>query len=276
MVIILSDGTALPIVAGGLGAASSGSHLYGDIQQGITGVVTEPGLVQLLKANDVSPANAVAIQNLIDLGAVITGLGVGLKPTLAKSASSLTSAERSLVDSGVLTLDEAAALPRTISTSDGQKITLPPGYKPIAGAGSAGNDVGGLPDGFVRVTDNKGNIVIAGPNGAIYADVATAQQAALATNAPRVIIDSKIDSQLAGRGWTKQEVQIAIDRGAVGVTTDNRTAAKTPDGLPRNDTASVYGSKSGYVVVNDRTGEVVQISGKNDPGWIPDSRIQWK
>ncbi|WP_245459347.1 MULTISPECIES: hemagglutinin repeat-containing protein [unclassified Rhizobium] len=179
VVLILSDGTALPIVAGGLGAASSGSHLYGDVQQGITGVVTEPGLVQLLKANDMSPANAVAIQNLIDLGAVITGLGVGLKPTLAKSATSLTSAERSLVDSGILTLDEAAALPRIITTSNGEKITLPPGYKPLAGAGSAGNDVGGLPDGFARATDVKGNIVIVGTDGNIYASVADAQQAAL-------------------------------------------------------------------------------------------------
>lgn len=189
VVIILSDGTALPIVAGGLGAASSGSHLYGDIQQGITGVVTEPGLVQLLKANDVSPANAVAIQNLIDLGAVITGLGVGLKPTLAKSASSLTSAERSLVDSGVLTLDETAALPRVITTSNGQEITMPPGYKPIAGVGSAGNDVGGLPDGFARATDVKGNIVIVGPNGAVYSDVAAAQKAAVVLNT--ISVDSK-------------------------------------------------------------------------------------
>jgi len=36
------------------------------------------------------------------------------------------------------------------------------------------------------------------------------------------------------------------------------------------------GSEDGYVVVNDRTGEVVQVSGKNDPGWIADSRIKWK
>nr|WP_249177594.1 colicin E5-related ribonuclease [Burkholderia multivorans] len=46
--------------------------------------------------------------------------------------------------------------------------------------------------------------------------------------------------------------------------------------MPRSDSASVYGSKSGYVVVNDRTGEVMQVSGKSDPGWIPDSRIKWK
>ncbi|WSH31082.1 colicin E5-related ribonuclease (plasmid) [Rhizobium beringeri] len=92
----------------------------------------------------------------------------------------------------------------------------------------------------------------------------------------KIVIDSKIGNQLQARGWTEQELMFVIGRGSVGSTTDNRSAAKTPDGLPRNDMASVYGSKSGYVVVNDRTGEVVQVSGKNDPGWIPDSRIKWK
>ncbi|WP_320338671.1 colicin E5-related ribonuclease [Burkholderia multivorans] len=67
-----------------------------------------------------------------------------------------------------------------------------------------------------------------------------------------------------------------MSRVRVGATTDNRSGAKTPAGLPRSDSASGYGSKSGYVVVNDRTGEVMQVSGKSDPGWIPDSRIKWK
>ncbi|MBZ9048180.1 hypothetical protein H5T11_26845, partial [Escherichia coli] len=43
----------------------------------------------------------------------------------------------------------------------------------------------------------------------------------------------------------------------------------------RNDPATVYGSPGKYVVVNDRTGEVTQISDKTDPGWVDDSRIQW-
>ncbi|WP_243856671.1 colicin E5-related ribonuclease [Paraburkholderia sp. BL6665CI2N2] len=92
----------------------------------------------------------------------------------------------------------------------------------------------------------------------------------------KVIVDSKIGSQLPGRGWTANDIKAVVDAGPVGTTTDNRSAAKTPDGLPRSDTASVYGSPTGYVVVNDRTGEVVQVSGKNDPDWIPDSRIKWK
>ncbi|MDR0780001.1 MAG: hypothetical protein LBF16_04810, partial [Pseudomonadales bacterium] len=91
-----------------------------------------------------------------------------------------------------------------------------------------------------------------------------------------VVIDRKIADQLDSRGWTKQEIQAAVEKEPAGTTIDNRSAAKTPDGVPRNDPASVYGSKDGYVVVNDRTGEVVQVSNKNNPNWIVDSRIQWE
>lgn len=76
-------------------------------------------------------------------------------------------------------------------------------------------------------------------------------------------------------GWTLQDVREVVNSGAVGTTIDKWSSGKTPDGLPRNESASVYGSKSGYIVVNDRTGEVVQVSGKNDPSWIPDSRMKW-
>jgi filamentous hemagglutinin len=29
-------------------------------------------------------------------------------------------------------------------------------------------------------------------------------------------------------------------------------------------------------VVNDKTGNVVQVSDKNDPNWVPDDRIKWR
>ncbi|WP_430765327.1 colicin E5-related ribonuclease [Pseudomonas citronellolis] len=91
-----------------------------------------------------------------------------------------------------------------------------------------------------------------------------------------IVIDTKISSQITERGWTEQDIRAVVQAGVIGTAVDKRSASKTPDGLPRNDSASVYGSKEGYVVVNDRTKEVVQISGRNDPGWIPDSRINWR
>ena len=93
---------------------------------------------------------------------------------------------------------------------------------------------------------------------------------------PVPIVDGKIGKQLPERGWTKEEIQSAVNDGATGTTFDKRSASKTPDGLSRNDPATVYGSKGSYVVVNDRTGEVVQISDKNNPNWIVDGRIRWK
>jgi filamentous hemagglutinin len=83
-----------------------------------------------------------------------------------------------------------------------------------------------------------------------------------------VRIDRKIAAQLSARGWTEHEIRAAVDRGPTGRSIDHTGG--------RSDPASVYGSKQdGYVVINDRTGRIVQISDRNDPGWIPDSRIEW-
>lgn len=85
----------------------------------------------------------------------------------------------------------------------------------------------------------------------------------ISTTAGSIIIDDKVGSQLAERGWTSKDVQVVINDGVAGTSLDRRSANKTPDGLPRNDTASVYGSRGGYIVVNDRTGEIVQVSDPN-------------
>ncbi|QHI99285.1 filamentous hemagglutinin N-terminal domain-containing protein [Xylophilus rhododendri] len=95
-------------------------------------------------------------------------------------------------------------------------------------------------------------------------------------NILKITLDPKIAGQMEARGWDLIDIHAEIGRGAVGTTMDNRSAAKTADGQGRNDSASVYGSKNGYIVVNDRTGEIVQLSNRNDPKWIPDSRIIWK
>jgi filamentous hemagglutinin len=96
------------------------------------------------------------------------------------------------------------------------------------------------------------------------------------TNIGTITVDSKIAGQAAERGWTQQDIQAAINTGPTGTSTDKRSAAKAPDGIARDDTATVYGTSSGYIVVNDRTKEVVQVSDKTDMDWIVDSRTQWK
>jgi hypothetical protein len=93
-------------------------------------------------------------------------------------------------------------------------------------------------------------------------------------NAPRqrgtrVHIDEKIEAQLGARGWTERQIRKAVDAPPIGISTDNTGGKAEP--------ATVYGSKrGGYVVVNDMTGRVIQISDKNNPRWVPDDRIEWQ
>nr|WP_256347916.1 colicin E5-related ribonuclease [Pseudomonas gingeri] len=95
-------------------------------------------------------------------------------------------------------------------------------------------------------------------------------------NVSKLVIDDKIRSQMLSRGWTEQEIKDVVSKGEAGKTVDKRRATKTIDGLSRDDTATVYGvPPNNYVVVNDRTDEVTQISDKNDSSWVVDSRISW-
>ena len=82
-----------------------------------------------------------------------------------------------------------------------------------------------------------------------------------------VNIGDKVGGQLGDRGWTEEEVGEITAGEPSGTSTDNTNGESEP--------ASVYGDPSGHVIVNDKTGEVIQVSDKTDPDWIPDSRIKW-
>lgn len=82
-----------------------------------------------------------------------------------------------------------------------------------------------------------------------------------------VKIDDKIAGQLEGRGWTEGEVRDLTRTDPAGTSVDNTGG--------RNDPATVYGTRDGgHVIVNDKTGNVVQVSDKQS--WNPDPRIEWK
>jgi cell division septation protein DedD len=78
---------------------------------------------------------------------------------------------------------------------------------------------------------------------------------------------SKINKQMPKRGWNEDSVRQTIDRPARTVrTTDARWQ---PDGSKVSEEATAYINRDGsYVVRNNRTGDIVQISNRNDPGWI--------
>jgi hypothetical protein len=81
----------------------------------------------------------------------------------------------------------------------------------------------------------------------------------------------KISGQMAGRGWTEQSIEDTVAKPyATHDVWDYTSGSREP--------ATAYENADGaYVVVNDQTGQVVQISDANDSGWRPvwnDPRFQ--
>jgi len=83
---------------------------------------------------------------------------------------------------------------------------------------------------------------------------------------PATSFGTKIEKQLAKRGWTKRLVQATIDDPVRTVATrDTRYLA---GGGRLNDPAIAYYSRrSGYVVRNSRTGDIVQVSDRTSRAW---------
>lgn len=83
-----------------------------------------------------------------------------------------------------------------------------------------------------------------------------------------ITIEPKIADQMGKRGWTESSIQSVIDKPVKTVVTKD-TRFDTVSGGRLNDPATGYIAKDGsYVVRNDRTGAIVQVSNKKDPEWV--------
>jgi hypothetical protein len=91
------------------------------------------------------------------------------------------------------------------------------------------------------------------------------------TEAPRLLgpgtsFGSHVEDQLATRGWTKRLVQSTIDD--PGPTVATRDIRNLPGGGRMDDAATGdISRRGGYVVRNDRTGDIVQVSNRTKSGW---------
>ena len=87
-----------------------------------------------------------------------------------------------------------------------------------------------------------------------------------AANTPTIAnISPKIEAQMASRGWTT----ITINE----VVADPAATSPAFSRLTGNAATAYFNTYGGYVVVDNVTGDVVQISNLNDPNWMPDSSI---
>ena len=90
-----------------------------------------------------------------------------------------------------------------------------------------------------------------------------------ATKSLRWHAKEKITDQMTKRNWTSKQVQDALNNPLKTVKTSDTRNLPIPPGGRMNDPATAYFSKDGgYVVRNDITGEIVQVSNKADPRWI--------
>jgi hypothetical protein len=74
---------------------------------------------------------------------------------------------------------------------------------------------------------------------------------------------NKINGQMARRGWDRASMKELIDSPTVRYNVvDLRAGIREP--------ATVYAhSNNTYVMLNNRTGEVIQVSDRSKPGWKP-------
>ena len=80
--------------------------------------------------------------------------------------------------------------------------------------------------------------------------------------------DDKISAQMKKRGWDEHSLKDVMENPDRTVATRDLRNNQTT-GQRNDDPATAYIDKDGhYVIRNDKTGNIVQISGKNSPNWL--------
>ena len=78
-------------------------------------------------------------------------------------------------------------------------------------------------------------------------------------------VTPKITRQMASRGWTKQSINSTVNNPHATRLATNRATG--------NPATAFYTKKGAYVVRDNITGEIIQISNRFDLKWIPDATI---
>ena len=140
-------------------------------------------------------------------------------------------------------------------TSSAEATLGPPPIQEVVDGAIIGGVAGGVIGAGI-----EGGVAVAGAGGVYIIKK-------LAKSPPKTSIATKIEGQLGKRGWTVEGVNDAIKNPVKTVkTTDTRNI---PGGGKMNDPATKYYSKDGgYVIRNDKTGDIVQVSNRKDPNWV--------
>jgi RHS repeat-associated protein len=79
-------------------------------------------------------------------------------------------------------------------------------------------------------------------------------------------IDQKIFNQMDSRGWNSNSIQSTVD--------DPYATSSALNKATGENATAYYNADGSYVVRDNSTGQIIQISNKNNSNWIPDSSIK--
>ncbi len=78
-------------------------------------------------------------------------------------------------------------------------------------------------------------------------------------------ISAKISRQMGTRGWEKDTLADTLDNPAARSSATNKATG--------NEATAYFRDDGSYVVKDSVTGDIVQVSNRNDPNWVPDDSI---
>jgi hypothetical protein len=81
-------------------------------------------------------------------------------------------------------------------------------------------------------------------------------------------VGEHIAELMGKRGWTERLIQSTIGNPVRTVATRDTRRLAGGGGRMNDPATAYYSQRGGYVVRNDRTGDIVQISDRTDPDWI--------
>jgi RHS repeat-associated protein len=123
-----------------------------------------------------------------------------------------------------------------------------------------GHDSYGVPQNNGQATLQIASAIPIGKVGAIVDNLVEEGASSLFSQIP-----SKIANQMARRGWTKELIHEVVNNPFTKRAALNRATG--------NAATAFFTKEGSYIVKDDITNEVIQVSDKTDPNWIPDATI---
>ncbi|MEF2964205.1 colicin E5-related ribonuclease [Paenibacillus sp. M1] len=94
----------------------------------------------------------------------------------------------------------------------------------------------------------------------------TKEDAILSQPVIKIEIDKKIAGQMERRGWTEDSIEDTVN--------EPHETSEATNKANGEDATAYFNEDGSYVVVENNSEKVIQVSNKNDPLWIPDSTIK--